>query len=52
MLSAFEKVYGPSYEEEKEQTVKELKALLLTFPEARNIPRTYVIKAIKFIEQE
>jgi hypothetical protein len=28
-MTAFEKVYGTSYEEEKERTIKELKALYL-----------------------
>ena len=52
MISAFEKVYGTSHEEEKKQIVKELKALLLTFPPSRKTARFYIVKAIKFIEQE
>lgn len=52
MVSAFEKVYGTNYQEEKEQTIKELRALLLTYPESRKRARSYIQKAIAFIEQE
>jgi hypothetical protein len=52
MISAFEKVYGPSYQEEKEQTLKELRALLLTYPASRKRARAYIKNASRFIEQE
>jgi hypothetical protein len=51
-MTAFEKVYGTSYQEEKERTIKELKALLLTYPPSKKTARSYIIKAIKFIEQK
>jgi hypothetical protein len=41
-----------SYEGEKAQVLKELRALLLTYPLSRKKPRTYIQNSIKFIEQE
>lgn len=41
-----------SYEGEKAQVIKELRALLLTYPPERKTPRSYIQKAIRFIEQE
>jgi hypothetical protein len=41
-----------SYEEEKAQVLRELRALKLTFPEKRIATRSFIEKAIKFIEKE
>lgn len=41
-----------SYEGEKAQVLKQLRALLLTFSEKRKTPRDIIQKAITFIEQE
>jgi hypothetical protein len=51
-MTAFEKVYGTSHQEEKAQVLKELRALLLTYPPEREKAREYILNAIWFIEQE
>lgn len=47
-----ENMTGQSYEGEKAQVLKELRAILLTIPTSRNTARAFIQKAIKFIEQE
>lgn len=52
MLTAFEKIYGTNHEAEKAQVLKELRALLLTYPPERQKAREYILNAIWFIEKE
>ncbi|MBT2696381.1 hypothetical protein J7E79_02880 [Bacillus sp. ISL-40] len=41
-----------SYEEEKAQVLKELRALLLTYSTSQETARAYIQNAIAFIKQE